>query len=347
MRDFLLSWAYLGLALAVMFLAARFLLPLVLPFAIGAALAVIIEPAVALVERQTRAPRGVAVAVVLVVVLVVSVYLLYLTLATLVAELVELYLLLPRDYAAALRWTDELLRLFGETAKVLPDPLRISLENHVAAFYQGLSAVVGGLVEGLRRLPRILTVLLVSLVAAFFMSRDRREINRFLLGLLPDSWRGRVRRANTDVLRSILGLINAQLLLVGITALLTAIALRLAGVTYALVIGLAVGILDLLPIIGPVVIFLPWVVYAALTGQLVFALYLAFIYLAMVAVRSVIEPRVIGRRIGLHPLATLIALYLGIQLFGVNGVVIGPLVAIVLKALVRSDLLPIFPNPAR
>jgi len=347
-RDFARSWAYLGLALLVMFLAARYLLPYVLPFAIAAALAVIIEPAISQVERRFRVSRGTATGLVLSVVLVLALYVLYLAVAALVTELVELYSQLPRDYAAALRRSDELLRLFGETVQTLPDPLRTSLEGYVASLYQGLAGLVAGLVDGLRRVPRLLTVFLVSVVATYFMARDRREINRFLLNLLPHSWRGRARRANTDVLRSVLGLVNAQLMLVGITAVLTVIALRLAGVSYAVVIGLVVGVLDLLPVVGPALLFIPWVAYAALSGRVLFALYLTLVYGAMVTVRSAVEPRIVGERIGLHPLATMLSLYLGIQFFGVNGVVIGPLVAIVLKALVRSELVPIFPDgPSR
>jgi sporulation integral membrane protein YtvI len=344
-RDFWLSWLYLLAVLAGMFLAVRFILPYVLPFALGTAVAVIIEPAVDLVQRRGKMSRGLAVALVLSLVMFAGLYLLYLVMVTLIGELVRLYQQLPQDYAAALIRADELVRLFGEALPALPDPLRLSLEAQLASAYQELTGLVGSVVEGFRRAPGLVTVWMVAILSAFFISRDRREINRFLLSLLPAVWRERVRRANADVLRSVLGLVNAQILLVGLTAAFATIALRLAGVIYAAPIGLAVGVLDLLPVLGPGLIFLPWSAYAVLAGQPGFAAYLLGVYLVMAGVRYAIQPRLIGHHIGLHPLATLLALYLGVQFFGVNGLLIGPLAAIVVKAMVHSGILPLFAGP--
>ncbi|HSW10967.1 MAG TPA: sporulation integral membrane protein YtvI [Bacillota bacterium] len=344
MRDFWLSWGYLVGVLAGIFLAVRFILPYVLPFALGAAVAVIIEPAVELVQRRGKLSRGLAVAVVLSLVMFAGLYLLYLIMATLIGELLRLYQQLPQNYPSALVRADELVRLFGEALPALPDPLRLSFEAQLASLYQDLTALVGGVVQGVRRAPGLVTVWMVAILAAFFISRDRREINRFLLNLLPAVWRERARRANADVLRSVLGLVNAQLVLVGLTATFATIALRLAGVAYAGAIGLAVGVLDLLPVLGPGLIFLPWSAYALLTGQPGLSAYLIAVYVVMAGVRYAIQPRLIGRRIGMHPLATLLALYLGVQLFGVNGLLIGPLAAIIVKALVQSGILPLFPG---
>lgn len=344
MRDFWLSWVYLFGVLTGIFLAVRFILPYVLPFALGAALAVVIEPVVEFAQRRGKISRGLAVAVVLSLVMLAGLYLLYLVVATLIGELLRLYQQLPHDYAASLVRADELVRLFGEALPALPDPLRLSFEAQVAALYQELTELVGGLAQGVGRAPALVTVWMVAILSAFFISRDRREINRFLLNLLPAVWRDRVRRANADVLRSVLGLVNAQLVLVGLTAAFATLALRLAGVAYAGAIGLAVGVLDLLPVLGPGLIFLPWSAYALLTGQPGLSAYLVGVYLVMAGVRYAVQPRLIGRRIGMHPLGTLLALYLGVQFFGVNGLLIGPLAAIIVKALVQSGILPLFPG---
>jgi sporulation integral membrane protein YtvI len=344
-RDFWLSWLYLLAVLAGIFLAVRFVLPYVLPFALGAAVAVVIEPVVQLVQRRGKMARGLAVAVVLSLVMLVGLYGLYLIMAGLIGELLRLYQQLPHDYAAALVRADELVRLFEEALPALPDPLRLSLEAQLASAYQELTALVGGVVQLVRRAPGLVMVWMVAILSAFFFSRDRRQINRFLLSLLPGIWRERVRRANADVLRSVLGLVNAQLVLVGLTAAFATIALRLAGVTYAVAIGLAVGVLDLLPILGPGLIFLPWSAYALLSGQPGFSAYLIGVYAVMAGARYAVQPHLIGARIGMHPLATLLALYLGVRFFGVNGLLIGPLTAIVVKALVQSGILPLFPGP--
>ena len=98
------------------------------------------------------------------------------------------------------------------------------------------------------------------------------------------------------------------------------------------------GFLDVLPAVGPGLVFLPWAFYHLTVGETVLGIWLLVTYGVLVVGRTVLEPRVIGTRIGVHPLATLVSLYVGLRLFGVAGFIIGPMVAILLVSLGRTGL---------
>jgi len=243
------------------------------------------------------------------------------------------------------RRSGELLEQLAARARLvsdsLPDWVRTAVEENWAGLYRLLSHGLEGLLRWLQRVPQWLAVAAVSLLASFFISRDRQLLRENAVRLVPDSWRRQLAGAKAEVLVASWGFVRAQVILMALTGLLTFLGLSAVGSPYALTLGLICGVLDLLPLVGPTAVFLPWIGYHALAGSPAFAVKLAVVYVVVVGIRQAVEPRVVGGRIGLHPLLTLFSVYLGIQLFGAAGFFLGPLLAIVLKALVRSGLVPL------
>ena len=333
---------YLAAGLFLSFVTLRFALPYLLPFVLAAFMAVLIDPLVNWMERRLRVGRGLAVAGVLLFVLAALGSGIVIGVSRLALEAGEIADDLPRWQAAAEGWLTRL----GEVSTNLPGPVRQALEGQVASLSRGLSTAANGLINSLAGLPRALMFIFVTVLATFFISRDKREINRFFLGILPPSWRVKARAVEREVLASFLGYIRAQLVLVLLTAVGSVIGLGLIGAPYALLIGAAAGLLDLFPMIGPAALFLPWGLYHLFFGAHDFGLRVLIVLGVVAGVRQLIEARVVGARIGLHPLTTLIAIYLGLAVFGGEGLIIGPLAAVVIKALFQSGLWPGYPPGA-
>jgi len=110
------------------------------------------------------------------------------------------------------------------------------------------------------------------------------------------------------------------------------IGLQILGVPYAFLIAVLVGIADLLPLVGPGAIFFPWIIWEVINGNHIFAIALFVVYLVVTVVRQVVQPKIIGDSVGLHPLETLIALFVGLRLMGVLGLILGPIIWVVVKA---------------
>ena len=128
---------------------------------------------------------------------------------------------------------------------------------------------------------------------------------------------------------------KAYSILISITAIITIVGLKILGISYIFTIGILVGILDILPILGPGTLFIPWIIWEIISGDTGFAVSLLVLYVIISVVRQFLEPKIIGDNIGLHPLATLISLYVGLQLGGIVGMIAGPVLLVIFIACYR------------
>jgi len=335
------AWAAV---LVLVYLGLKYVVPYFVPFLVALALAVFIDPTVNALEERLHLPRGWAVAVTLLFFLGLVVGLVLFGLGVVIVQLGELASNLPSHYMKLVAFSEDLLDRLTEVYSGLPEEFVAFIDTSVRAsldsVYTWLDAVVKAVLNGLKRLPSAFLVLAVSLVATFFLSRDKDLIVEFGLSLLPQAWRRRALAVNRDVLGSVVGLVKAQLALVALTAAVTVFTLYLLGVRYAWLVGLLTGILDVLPVVGPATVLVPWSVYCLISGNTFLGTGLAVLYVGISVFRQVMEPKIVGERIGLHPLATLLSLYLGVRLLGPGGLVIGPLVAIIVKAVAVSGRPP-------
>lgn len=349
MRDTSRIYLYLVGFLLASFLFLKFAVPYLLPFVLGLFLAGLIDPAVTRLERRYRIPRSLGAALVIVLLVAGLIFIAVVGAIRLGAELAAISDSLPGVYQVLYALGAALVDLVGQFSATLPPALKSTLDQQIAVGYRLVEVVVGsllGLVQGwLTGLPGALMVILITGVATYFFSRDKERIGEFLVGLLPGRVRPGAAEVKARLLSSTVGLIKAQAVLVLLTFLVTLVGLNMLGARYALTISIVSALLDVIPVLGPSLVFVPWAAYAFLLGHSELALWLLALYGLIAVVRGGAQAYIIGERIGLHPLATLLALYLGVQAFGPIGFIYGPLVAIVLKAAVEAGLLPAGPGP--
>lgn len=171
--------------------------------------------------------------------------------------------------------------------------------------------------------------IIIIFITSIYISIDAEIIAGIIKKLIPYSMFSVVKNV-TDKIENI---INLELKLVLSTAFQTAAGLYILGVKQALTIGFICGILDILPIVGPSMIFIPWIIYEFLAGKIVFALGLAFLYILLQVVREILEVKLVGKKLRIHPVITIISLYVGVVIFGIYGVIFGPLMVILAKEL--------------
>jgi sporulation integral membrane protein YtvI len=341
-----LAWL---VGLVLIYLALKYVVPYFMPFLVALVLAVLIDPTVNGLEERLHLPRGIAVAITLVFFLGLVVGLALFGVGAIVVQLGQLAADLPAQYDRLVSFSESLLARATTVFRGLPPDFVSLTENTIrsslGSVYAGVQNLVRTVLGGLAGLPSVVLVAVISLVGTFFFSRDKQLIGNFLLSLLPVGYRERVVRANRDVVSSAVGLVKAQLTLVAITLVIIVVGLFVLGVRYAWLVGLVAGLLDVLPAVGPATVLVPWAVYCFIEGNPGLGAGLLVLVGIVTVFRQIMEPRIIGQRIGLHPLLTLLALYLGLKLLGAAGIIVGPLVAITVKAVIRSGRVP--PRPPR
>ncbi len=198
----------------------------------------------------------------------------------------------------------------------------------------------------IRGLPGALFFTVVLIMAGYYASTDYSRIRTFLLAQLPPKAGKIFRRIQESLGSTGLHYLRAYLLILVITFTELLIGFLILRVEYAFSAAAIIAIADLLPVIGVGTILIPWSLVAMLTGQIGRGVGLFILFAVLALVRQVIEPRLIGLSLGLHPLATLIAMYTGFRLLGIGGTLLFPAILIVCKNLVDADVLQLWKKPA-
>ena len=324
-------WAALALASYVFW---RWLVWYLLPFVLAGVLAFLVNPWVDRMQSWGL-KRALAVLVALGSALAGFLAVCGAILTLLTAEVLQISHRLPaylkaRPFEVG-RYLDEWNRL---RAQVGLGPGNLSEE--VGSLYRLVAGVARVLAHGLVQLPGMALILLVSALAAFFVLRDQRLVRNVAERAAPPAWRGRLGPFSSAMAGGLFGYIRAEFALVALTGLVTMGGLVIIGAPYAVLVGLTAGLLDMVPFMGPTMLLVPWAVGATATGNLSLALRLLVVLAVVAVIRQTVEPRLVGRGTGLHPLVVLFSLYMGVRLFGAGGVLAGPVTAVMFKAIVQA-----------
>ncbi len=306
-------------------LGGVYLAKLLFPFLLGVVVAVLLDPLVSAGARR-GIPRGLAAAILLLMLTGGTLATLGVGLARLSAEVNSLL---------EAGWAQEGLLRFEGFWKEWQNLLRGETAQ------RGLGALAGWSVAVARAVPGVAAAVIISLLSAYLLLRDKEPLLRAASRLLPRSLRGEGERTGREITESLSGIIRAQLLLSLTTGVIAVGGLSAVGVPYAWLLGLGAGLMDLAPIVGPSVVFLPTALYLAVTGAPGKALGVLAVSGVGMLVRQVWEPRLLAAGTGLHPLAMLLSVYAGFRLFGAFGLVVGPLAAVFFAALFRAAVEPL------
>lgn len=328
----------------LLWLAVRFLLPLIRPFLLGLALALAAEPMVRFLEnrlrlsRQTAAGLGVSMAFCFLALLVTVLC------AAAVRQLRSLAGILPGLEEAARTGLDLVqTNLLALTARA-PRNLRPVLTEHLRLLFSDGSTLLGkitawllGLAGGiLGRLPDSALGFGTGILSAFLISARLPKIRGWLLRRIPRD-RLNILLARFRRLRRMLrSWLTAQLKLMSVTYCILAAGLTLLRIPRSLLWAFVIALVDALPVFGTGTVLIPWALVCFLQGNRVLALGIAGTYATAALTRSILEPKLLGQHLGLDPLAALAALYIGCRLWGIAGMIAAPMITVALLQLRRA-----------
>ena len=316
-------------------LAARFLLPLFAPFLLGTLLALAAEPMVAFLHRRLRIPRAAAAGIAVTMAFGFLALILLMLCAFLVRELGVLSGALPQLEQAARSGIgltqDWLLSLAART----PQSVRPYLEDNVTAFFSDGSTLLSRAVSWLlglagnllSHIPDSALGLVTAVLSGYMISAKLPRIRRWCLRRIPKQ---RL-LAITKALKRVRGALSCWLLaqgkLMGLTFVILLLGFVMLRIPYALLWALGVCLVDAFPILGTGTVLLPWALVLFLQEDTARAVGILGIYATVTLSRSIAEPKLLGRHLGLDPLVTLMALYAGYQLWGIGGMIFAPVLA--------------------
>ena len=351
-REFIISCLYGLLILLIGYVVMKYLFGLVLPFLIGFAIAFALRPVVEFLERKTGKRGKFWSALVLALAYGAVCGLAALGCWKGAGELSELVQRLPEVYTGTLgpALRTLVLRLAEFSRSFSPELYQslLALTDSTAQTLGGLLTtfsgnVAGGIAAFAARVPSVLVTCAFAVISSAFFCLDYVNITRFIKRQLPPRCRPLVTQVKGYLVGAFAKMARAYLIILGITFLELLVGLSLLGMEYPATVAAVTALVDILPVFGTGVVLLPWALVVLLQGKPYLALGLLLLYLLISLVRNFLEPKILGKQIGLHPVATLMALYVGAKLFGFAGLFL-PVVLILVKNLNDTGVVSLWKN---
>ncbi|MCX7747130.1 MAG: sporulation integral membrane protein YtvI [Clostridia bacterium] len=329
----------------LLYFSVKFLLPVLAPFVIAVVISIINEPFIAFFERL-KIPRAFASVLSLLISISIITILAVVGVIKIFNELVNLQNNISIYANSISTQIVDFLNRLSEYYNNLPKEISVPVSENIKGIALKLQVMVtsmaGQIITTLSSIPKMTVFITVTLISTYFISSDRRKIRTFVYKQLPGSWSKRFPEIKTGTFSAILGYFKALLILMSFTFFEVSIGLIIIGADYALLMGLLVALSDAIPVVGTSLIMVPWIVFNFISGNIRMGLGLTIIYLVGVIIRQIFEPKIVGAQIGLHPLVTLIAMYIGFEIFGAAGMLLGPIAMIVLKNLQSSGIIKLW-----
>lgn len=318
-----------GLILLFVYLFFKHLFLIILPFLIAWAIAFLTRPLAEAINKRIKLPLGIIRAILSILISLAILTAISLVIWALGAELWRL--LSGIGEGEALReLIDEItsggilggiFNSFGEEFGDIIFELVISVAKTLGTALTSVAAAI----------PRALIFILMTVIASVYFSLELEWVNDTVSRLLPKNvllWLSRFRRGFFSVG---LSYIRAYLFLMLITFTVMLVGLVILRRPYALLLAFIIAALDCLPVIGVGTVLIPWSLYELILGESYVGIGLIILFILYEIVRQFAEPRIVGKNLGIHPIITLVLIYLGYSLFGIVGLLLVPIATVLVN----------------
>ena len=366
--DCLVNTTYWAVIVAIVYFVFKYLLRLLMPFFLALVFAALVRPISHYLSRETRYVKNEKGEKVLVrrrvrmnrtLAGILSVVVLFLV----AGGILVLVVIRVSDTAAALissvpvfyetsvapgfeRIYTRLLELAARMDPSVQDALAGAVPNlitNLGSTVTNLSArAVSWLTSIATRLPRILLSTMICLIATVFIAVDFDRIKNFIRRNLSEKTLRIAVNVRTSFLEMVWQFLKSYFIIFCITTVEISLGLFIIGVEKPVLIALIIAVLDAFPIVGSGLVLLPWAGAMLITGSYVRGLGLLAVYTFVAVFRQIIEPRIVGKHVGLRPLVTLICMYVGTKLFGGMGLFALPIMAAILADLNSNGVIQLF-----
>jgi len=328
---------WLGVLLGIVLLYWLFS-PVMFPFAAGITMAYFLEPIVSKLERN-KIPRWLGTLITLAGFLFFIVLILLLISPMVIAQITALALALP-DYIEKARehlipWAKHWISEISPNYAQHIEAAKSSTTENAAAF---LSSALKGIVSGGLSLINIITLFILTPVIAFYVLRDWDKMTAIIDNLIPRKSYAIIKEQLSEINKTLSGFIRGQALVCLCLGLFYAIGLRLSGLEYGVTVGLVAGVLTIIPYVGTVFGFALSTLLAVVQfeGDLIRIGIVILVFVIGQGLEGyILTPKLVGDRVGLHPVWILFAIIAGLSLLGFTGALIAVPVAAVIGVLVR------------
>ena len=343
-KNFLIDFFFFITVAAIIYVVFRFLAVYLFPFVIGLIITILVQKPAKFISKHTKIKRGIC-AMALVIFAYIAVGVLIGVLA---------YVVYTQGYKLAgavpqfINGLGESLSQIGgkiDNALVnMPDGARESVQNIISNLLTNIGSAAAKWIPGFAasvalNTPEFIVVIIVTIVASCYIAKDLDKLKKFVVGFMNPKYIKLASDIKQIIYKNVFKLIKSYAIIMLITFSELSVGLLILRVQNAVLIAALISLVDVLPVLGSGTVLIPWGIISLLQGNYLLGVGLLVLYVVILIIRNIIEPKIIGGQVGLHPLVTLLAIFIGFRLLGVIGMFTLPIAAIVVLQLYRNGQL--------
>ena len=310
------------------------------PFLIGFIISLLIEPIIKMISRGTKLTRRTSAIIVLLCIFTILITLIVWGSVSLISESAELLqslnIYIEKIYNQIQKYINSIEFDRLEIPRQVISIIETSTNNFLDFVTKWVSGLLTSILQGITSLPVIGIYIVITILSTYFICADRLFILDQFEHHFPKLW---VRKFGIHLKKLISTLgsyLKAEATLILISFIEVLIGLCIfkwigLNVEYPLLAALGIGFVDALPILGSGTVMIPWAIISAVNGDLKLGIAIFILYVIILVVHQLLEPKIVSNNLGIHPIFTLIAMYTGFKISGIIGLFIGPIVLIILQ----------------
>lgn len=339
-KRFLINFAYVLVSGMLIFLTFTFLINYLAPFIIAVIIAFLMQKPAAFLSKKIKLKKGITAAFFSAMVYLVFAFLVVFIIYKSTVFLANFAEQIPKIFEEISVIINKLQQKFS---KMIPQEYNFALEDLWNNVLKKIAAVLGNYIsETLTKIakntPSFLFSSIVALVASCYIAKDYDVLVKFTKSLCGKNVSENVIKVKNILFEIVFKFLKGYLILIFITFLELFIGFTVLRVKYAFLIAILISFVDILPVLGTGTVLVPWAIISVFLNKIGLAVGLVVLYVLVVLVRNFLEPKIIGAQIGINPLFTLLAMFVGLKLLGVTGLFLFPIILIVIIKFYKNQM---------
>jgi len=347
-----------ALVILGLFLFFNYLFVWFLPFIIAWIIAFFIQPVVRFLNSSLRTPKKIATLVVLLLIFAIIGTLIFVIVDRLIYELTALSGTFKIDGGAITQYTNDFFAWFDNVLDNIPflagddtviDQIRIQIDSIIETFAADIGSLLASKVPAfitsvVVTLPSFVVFAVILIVSTFYICFDYAYITKFIMMQIPKKVTNVILDIKNRFVEAIVKYLRAYLIILFITYSELVTGFLIIGIKYAFLLAFFVALLDIFPVVGTGTVLIPWGIINILQQDYFRGFSLLILYATITIIRQIIEPKIVGKSLGLYPVVTLIALYVGFNMFGFFGMIFLPVCILLIKNLNEEGRIHLWKN---
>lgn len=344
-KKFIVNVLFYGIIISIVLVVCKYILPIMTPFVIAFCVSALINAATKRMKLKKESLRRLIAVALCVLIYAVAFVAVALISSKVVSTAADMVVKVPQAFTTyVVPWLENSANDLEIAVTPYDTMLASWIDNIASELLKSLSQFVTSfsgkalvwVTSSATAIPSVIVDIVIMVIATFFLVLDFDKLWAFLMKILPDKPRELLNTSVHYTKNMVLVYIKSYAFLFLLTFVELTIGFLILRIPNAAILAILIAIFDLMPILGTGGILLPWALMLLIMDNYKLAIGILVLYLVITVIRNTLEPKIVGKQIGLHPLATLASMLLGLRLFGLVGLFAFPITLTVISAMHRT-----------